>query len=200
MQNNLWWNFAAGNTISGIAPQDFVQAHLLANNNQIVDPRMRSISRDNSGMLDPRPAAGSPALNTSFTAPNDGFFTPVNYMGAFDSETNWAKGWSFLSAAKVLDVKVDFKRGVPTALELTQNYPNPFNPSTTIRFTLPAASHVRLVVYNMYGQKVDELVNEYHEAGGYSIQWSAGSLPSGTYLYSLQTADGMKMKSMSLVK
>ena len=198
MRNNYWWNFGAGNTLDAIATQDFVRTHLGANANTIADPRLRHISRSNDGMLDPRPADGSPAL-TAAEAPMDAWFTNVPYVGAF-GDVNWAKGWSFLSTGGVLGVEVLRDSRIPTGIALEQNYPNPFNPSTTIRFTLPAASHVRLTVHNMYGQVVEELVNGHHEAGSYSVQWTAGSLPSGTYLYMLHTDHGLQTRTMSLVK
>ena len=198
LANNYWWNFGAGNALENIAEQDFVRTHLAANANMIADPQLRMISRDNSGMLDPRPAEGSPVL-TAAVAPMDPWFTAVPFVGAFGGD-NWAKGWSFLSTGGVLGVELAFDGRIPSTVELGQNYPNPFNPSTTIRFALPAASHVRLAVYNMYGQLVGELVNEYREAGTHSVMWNAGSLPSGTYLYALQTGSGMQMKKMALVK
>ena len=119
---------------------------------------------------------------TAAVTPTDPWFTPVSYVGAF-GDYNWAKGWSFLSTGNVLGVRLAFDARIPSTVELGQNYPNPFNPSTTIRFALPAAMHVRLVVYNMFGQQVGELVNEYREAGSYSVLWTADNLPSGTYLY-----------------
>ncbi len=80
---------------------------------------------------------------------------------------------------------------LPARFELDQNYPNPFNPTTTIRYSLPAASRVRLTVYNMLGQEVSTLVDRTIEAGSYSSIWdgrtSTGSpAATGLYLYKLQ--------------
>ncbi|MBE0645343.1 MAG: T9SS type A sorting domain-containing protein, partial [Bacteroidetes bacterium] len=199
LRNNYWWNFGAGNTIDAIAQQDFVRAHLTSNSNMIADPQIRHISRTNDGMLDPRPVAGSPVLTAASATPNDGFFTSVPYVGAFGNE-NWAKGWSFLSTGGVLGIEVAMDNRIPATVELDQNYPNPFNPTTTIRFALPQVSHVRLAVYNAFGQLMDVLLDDVREAGAYGITWSASKLPSGTYFYTLQTANGMQVKKMSLVK
>ncbi len=49
--------------------------------------------------------------------------------------------------------------------ELSQNYPNPFNPTTTIRFNLPEAGNVKLTLYNILGQEIRTLVNEFKESG-----------------------------------
>jgi hypothetical protein len=200
LSNNIWWNFGAGSTLDDIVEQDFVRTHLSANNNQLVDPKIRSISRGNDNMLDPRPAADSPAMQGTMLPPNDGFFSQVSYIGAFNATENWMKGWSYLDAANVLGVREQFSSRVPVTMELGQNYPNPFNPSTTINFAVPQAGHVRLAVYNMYGQLVDVLVDEVREAGSYTLSWTAGSLPSGTYLYTMQAAGSLVSRSMSLVK
>lgn len=198
MANNYWWNFGAGNSLEGVAKQDFVRSHLVANANTIADPQLRNVSRTNDGMLDPRPADGSPAL-TAAAAPVDAWFTAVPYVGAF-GDGNWAKGWSFLSTGGVLGVRVAFDARIPSTVELGQNYPNPFNPSTTIRFALPIASHARLAVYDMYGRQVDELLNGHHDAGTHTVTWTPKSLPSGTYFYLLQSGTDMQMKKMTLVK
>ena len=77
---------------------------------------------------------------------------------------------------------------VPKEFALMQNYPNPFNPSTTIRFSLPVASHVTLRVFNMLGQEVVTLVDEVHEAGYLQTVWNGKNLTgnavaSGMYVY-----------------
>jgi hypothetical protein len=64
---------------------------------------------------------------------------------------------------------------------LQQNYPNPFNPSTTLRYGLPEAAHVTLVVYNTLGQKVAELVNGEVKEGYHEARWEAAGLASGIY-------------------
>jgi transposase-like protein len=75
---------------------------------------------------------------------------------------------------------------VPAAFELNQNYPNPFNPTTTIRYGLPARSVVRLVIYNLLGQVVSELVNGEKDMGYHEVHWQAQS-SSGMYFYRLET-------------
>ncbi len=75
---------------------------------------------------------------------------------------------------------------VPTSYDLAQNYPNPFNPETAIRYDLPAASHVRLSVYNTLGQESAVLVNEQEPAGSYQVKFDASAMPSGMYFYRLE--------------
>jgi len=89
---------------------------------------------------------------------------------------------------------------IPSEYVLSQNYPNPFNPSTRINYSLPKAGNVTLTVYNMLGQKVSTLVNEYQSAGNYSTAFSINNLSSGIYLYTIRVNDFIFTKKMLLVK
>jgi hypothetical protein len=91
-------------------------------------------------------------------------------------------------------------REVPLAPRLAQNYPNPFNPSTTIRFTLAADGHALLVVRNVLGQEVRRPIDERREKGEYRLEFDAGDLPSGVYLYTLTTAEGASTRRMVLLR
>ncbi|RKY89829.1 hypothetical protein DRQ15_08705, partial [candidate division KSB1 bacterium] len=88
---------------------------------------------------------------------------------------------------------------------LSQNYPNPGNPSTTITFTLPQKAHVTLEIYNLLGQRVRTLVEGVKEAGSHSVVWDGRDewgkiVPTGIYLYRLQSADFVRVKKMVLVR
>ncbi len=72
--------------------------------NTMVNPLLTSISRDTNHLLDPRLQAGSPALTSSITPPNDGFYTPVSFKGAFDSSDLWLSNWTALYAYGFLPV------------------------------------------------------------------------------------------------
>lgn len=91
---------------------------------------------------------------------------------------------------------------IPTTFALEQNFPNPFNPSTTIRYALPAASHVTIEVFNLLGQKTTTLVNEEQMRGSYEISFSLHEhpLPSGVYFYRLTTESFVHTKKMMIVK
>ena len=65
------------------------------------------------------------------------------------------------------------------------NYPNPFNPSTKIRYTIPSESMINLVIYNIIGERIDELKNEQQQPGTYEINWNGSGHPSGIYLLSI---------------
>ncbi len=78
---------------------------------------------------------------------------------------------------------------IPTDFALHSSYPNPFNPSTTIKYDLPEAAHVSLVVYDVLGRKVTELLNGSEEAGYHSATWNAGSVASGVYFARFTATD-----------
>ncbi len=83
---------------------------------------------------------------------------------------------------------------------LHQNYPNPFNPITVIRYQLSNNSEVTLKVYDVLGNEVATLVNEYKTAGGYEAEFDASNLPSGTYFYRLQAGEYTETKKLILIK
>ena len=93
---------------------------------------------------------------------------------------------------------------LPTEFALGQNYPNPFNPSTKISWQSPVSSHQTLKVYDILGNEVVTLVNEYREAGKYEVVFDAssagGGLSSGVYIYKLQTANNTFIKKMTIIK
>ncbi|MEZ4699159.1 MAG: malectin domain-containing carbohydrate-binding protein [Rhodothermales bacterium] len=89
---------------------------------------------------------------------------------------------------------------VPVATRLERNFPNPFNPSTVIRFSLRESAAVRVQVYDLLGREVARLVDGVRDAGSHEVTFNAGDLPSGTYLYRLETPAGSFVHRMVLVK
>ena len=86
------------------------------------------------------------------------------------------------------EINVEFT-GAPKTFSLDQNYPNPFNPATVIRYAVPTDSRVRVVVYNVSGEVVKELVNDVQAAGFHESTFSTNSgasLSSGIYFYSIE--------------
>ncbi|MGA9120906.1 MAG: FG-GAP-like repeat-containing protein [Bacteroidota bacterium] len=92
------------------------------------------------------------------------------------------------------------KLRIPTTFTAEQNYPNPFNPATTIRFGLPYQSRVTLIVYNMLGQQVAELVNGDQDAGYHEVRFDGRNLSSGVYFYRIQAGDFTQTKRLMLVR
>ncbi|MDZ7265692.1 MAG: DUF4961 domain-containing protein, partial [candidate division KSB1 bacterium] len=84
--------------------------------------------------------------------------------------------------------------------QLSQNYPNPFNPLTTIQYDLPKAGLTTLKLYNLLGEEVAVLLNEYKAAGSYQLQFDASKLESGVYYYKIKSGDFEATKKLVLVK
>ena len=107
-------------------------------------------------------------------------------------------GWNYVSVNMIADI-------VPLSFKLNQNYPNPFNPETNISFSLPVDTKVILSIYNIKGQKVKTICNEFFELGDYSLVWngmnsSNKQVASGIYFYKLETHRFTKVKKMLLLK
>lgn len=100
------------------------------------------------------------------------------------------------SFSKIIEVNLS----TPIQFTLNQNFPNPFNPTTSISFTLPQTSVVKLSVYNQLGEMVDEILNENLNAGVYNYSWNASKLASGVYFYELSTNGYQAVKKMLLMK
>lgn len=91
-------------------------------------------------------------------------------------------------------------RIVPTEFVLQQNFPNPFNPVTQIKFSVPAASNVKLIVTDILGKEVATLVNDELAAGNYNVNFDASSFSSGVYFYTIITDNFKQSKKMILMK
>ncbi len=89
---------------------------------------------------------------------------------------------------------------LPSDFVLYQNYPNPFNPTTTISFSIPEKSFVRLSVYNSLGEKIATLISNELNTGIHSIIYDASNLPSGIYFYKLEANNFISTKKMLLIK
>ena len=90
--------------------------------------------------------------------------------------------------------------GPPRSYRLAQNYPNPFNPVTTLRFDLPQAGQMTLVIYDLVGQEVRRWDILFQSAGYHQVIWDASSVASGVYLYRLQAGDFVQTRKMLLLR
>jgi hypothetical protein len=89
---------------------------------------------------------------------------------------------------------------LPSVFALHQNYPNPFNPVCTIRYDLPQASNVVLIVYDIIGREVARLVDGFMELGYHGVQWNGRDFASGIYIARLVTLEYSKSIKMVLLK
>lgn len=96
------------------------------------------------------------------------------------------------------EVSVD--AAVPSATAVAQNSPNPFNPTTTISYTLAEAGIVSVDIFNVAGQKVDTVINDFIDAGSHSVVWDASDFSAGVYFYTVKSGDFSKTMKMTLIK
>ena len=106
---------------------------------------------------------------------------------------------SVLGKSSLQEVNYKGSLGVDT-YDLSQNYPNPFNPSTTIKYQIPNAGNVTLKVYDILGREVITLVDEFKNAGRYEVNFNAGKLASGVYIYTIKSNDFTASKKLMLLK
>jgi hypothetical protein len=92
------------------------------------------------------------------------------------------------------------EENIPRSFQLYQNHPNPFNPSTKISWQSTVDSWQTLKVYDVLGNEVVVLVDEYKPAGSYEINLNANNFPSGVYFYRIQADELIQTKSMVLIK
>lgn len=204
-QYNILGAFGAGDTPAQLAArfEDHTSALLAdaSNVNRITDPQLQGISWNRNQGLDPRPGSNSPAWDASklMEEPgSSGFFTDVDYAGAFGAE-NWAANWTALAdlgyfstaPPPVPPESPEPEEEVPDAFSLSQNSPNPFGMTTDIKYAVSSTSHILIEVYNLLGQRVATIVNDTRLPGYYAENWDAQHLSSGVYFYRFEaTADG----------
>lgn len=97
-------------------------------------------------------------------------------------------------------VSVENNEPAPINYSLSQNYPNPFNPSTTIKYSIPNSSFVKIKLFNMLGQEIAELVNQEHQIGNYEVTFDGSNLSSGIYFYRLEADNFVQTRKMILMK
>jgi len=107
-------------------------------------------------------------------------------------------GRGMWAASTVLDGKS--AASVPSTLQLGQNYPNPFGPVTTIPFSLPSVSNVRLSIYDASGRIVSVTNFGKYSAGEHTISFKTHSLPNGIYYYALDVNDSRITRKMILIR
>lgn len=95
--------------------------------------------------------------------------------------------------------------GRPTEMTLFQNYPNPFNPETEIEYVLPKDAEVRLIVYNLLGQKIKTLIEGFESAGLKTVSWDGTNdwgipVGSGVYFYRITAGESTQLKKMLLLR
>jgi hypothetical protein len=159
--------------------------------------------------VNPNPAEAEPDTATAnaraFRDMNNGFNRVVYHFGGEFAtqqltidEIRLGTSWIDISSPLV-DVE-----GIndlnPVKYSLQQNYPNPFNPSTKISFSIIEAGIVNLKIYNLMGEEILTLLNDYKDIGTYTIDFNASGLSSGIYFYKIISGNYTEIKKMVLIK
>ncbi|MBK6914361.1 MAG: T9SS type A sorting domain-containing protein [Ignavibacteriales bacterium] len=149
---------------------------------------------------------GNPGIGVDVNAPisDRGYF----YL----SSTGWqyfASGnlmiTSFIADTVSTISSGESENKLPLTFQMNQNYPNPFNPSTIISYQIPQSEFVTLEIFNALGEKVNSLINQFQNAGTYSIQWdgdnfSGSQVSSGIYFYRIKAGNLNSVKKMILLR
>lgn len=143
-------------------------------------------------IMDSQPIHDTAQLDLRFTSASLGAVGDIQLDGLlFDTD--------LLPLAEI-DIRVEMAGSLPGAYALHPAFPNPFNPSTQIRYALPEAADVRLVIFNRLGQEVARLVESHQSAGVQAVTWDAAGFSSGTYFVRLEAGNFSQVQRMVLLK
>jgi hypothetical protein len=151
-------------------------------------------------------SGGTPGEDCNVTLHGDGTLTIYGYDGDFggpdhdcpgDGEIVWLPGSGIPGT--------DEEKETPYRFEVQQNYPNPFNQHTIIEFTVPIEGRVRVTIYNLLGQKVRELLDDYRTPGHEILRWDGNDdqgreAATGVYFYRVDVGDFTEVKKLVLLK
>ena len=142
--------------------------------------------------------------NISFTTANDSVAVKINQQGdyTFKIIAKYNNEIVALSPQYTFTQPTDVKSNdkVVRNFELHQNYPNPFNPTTVIQYSLVKAQNVSLKVYDVLGNEVAILVNEFKQAGTHEVEFNPKNLSSGIYFYKIVSGSDREIKKMLLLR
>lgn len=136
-------------------------------------------------------------------------YDPVDNGRAWDFDGNgwssWTETYFMRATIQTVTSIAEISTQIPDKFEVSQNYPNPFNPSTKFKYALPEGKNVKVIIYDLNGRRVTELVNNYQNAGTYEVTWngkndSGVKVASGSYIYRIEAGDFIQVKKMVLLK
>ena len=217
LEKNLVYNFDNGGApyYYGIAALNGISG-MLTTSNAPTAPRAEAFAQIST--LDTNPIAQDGDFRTYIgsgpfnIAPGDTAWATFAFVAGDDlneirSNANDAGvkafdlGWSDTPVG----ITGDFPLSLPGEFSLDQNYPNPFNPTTSIKYNLPFSTDLKISIYNTLGEKVRTLVNEYQEAGIWTVTWDGKTdfgmtAASGIYIYKLEAEAFVESRKMILLK
>ncbi len=213
-RNNIWWGFGDGNT-----PADFVAGEgewqtalingLTSNNNLVQDPMLGNIdARGAMWMFDPRPVAGSPALDAANVADvpgGDPFFVQAPYIGAFGQGQNWLtyNNWSAASQYGVISDVIDESIvDAQSSSDVTvRAFPNPTVDNVWVRYNLPKTQLVTIKLVDARGNTVISIVDgEQRMEGVYQFNLDVSDLAVGAYFFTVEAEGAAVMETINIVR
>ena len=168
-----------------------------------------------TGIIDSQTDVGGwPVLNSAPAPPDadhdgmpDDWETShgLNPNDSSDANTFGSDGYTMIeeyinSLVSQFPVSVSNAKQIPVDFSLKQNYPNPFNPVTTIEYSIPVKTRIKLEVFDLLGRKVLTLVDQEQTAGKHKVNFNASYLSSGVYIYRLLSPGQILSKKMLLLK
>jgi hypothetical protein len=152
----------------------------------------------------------NPEVATTFTDNNIAqnavywYYVTAAFTGSYgDAESNASN--KDAGSGEIISGVDDENTIIPDEFFVSQNYPNPFNPTTTFSYGLPSNSNVRIEIFNVLGQSVRVLLDDYQSAGYQSITWdgldnSGSQVTSGVYFYKINAGEFNQTKKMLMIK
>jgi len=129
------------------------------------------------------------------------------YYSVWEDNRNAGSGFDiYANSVQYTSTDIDNREDnvLPKEFVLEQNFPNPFNPETTIQYSLKSAARTKLTIFNLLGQELDCLVDDFQQAGSYEVRWNPArngeSAASGVYFYRLTAGATSITKKMTLLK
>lgn len=136
--------------------------------------------------------------------PNGDYFVNYEVMSPGDINSTGFLRVYFRKRNGVISSAEEINSHIPNSFQLNQNYPNPFNPNTIISWQSPVSSHQVLKVFDLLGNEIATLIDEYREAGSYKVEFNSSvgnsQLASGVYFYRLQAGSFVETKKMILMR
>jgi hypothetical protein len=191
-----------GNHPLHLKVNDYLSAFPFFNNAPDSEQFYRYIDTDTSGqkILQLIPKPGYAPFTVTYTVKKDkGILKTLGYMYGYG-------GWSVNNLFELINQVTETNSGKTEVINfnLSQNYPNPFNPSTKISWQSPVGSWQTIKVFDVLGNEVVTLVDEYRDAGNYEVEFKSTvgdlQLANGIYFYRLKAGDYLETKKMILLK
>jgi hypothetical protein len=195
----ITWTSTGDNGTEGCAAQYDIRYSTMPINSLNWNNAMQAV-----GEPYPQPAGSQESFTLENLIPDTRYYIAVKVA---DEVPNWS-GMSNVVDAKTLSLSLDIGEEtdeLPSQFELGQNYPNPFNPATRIDYSLPTAERVTIAVFNILGQHIKTIVDEFMSAGQYTVMWDGSDesglkSASGVYLYRIRAGNYSAVKKMVLVQ